>query len=58
MSARAVTICVRALGSPGTDHGELARRGTELAAAEEELAQAEETWLELAAAVEERGLEL
>ncbi len=47
-----------ALTEEGADHDQMARMGTELAAAEEELGLAEESWLELAAMVESRGLDI
>ena len=40
----------------GNDHVELARRGTEVAAAEEALATAEERWLGLADEADSAGL--
>jgi ATP-binding cassette subfamily F protein uup len=47
-----------ALSGGVADHEELSRLGRELVGAEEELADAEEAWLELADQVESRGLEL
>ena len=40
------------------DHTEMASLGAELASVDEELAVAEERWLDLAAEAEERGLEV
>ena len=50
--------CTAALAVVGTDHVRLAELGAELAELEVERAASEEAWLELAAEVEERGLEL
>ena len=47
---------IGALSSAGNDHIELARRGAEVAVAEEALAGAEERWLELAGEAESAGL--
>ena len=40
------------------DHAELARLGSEVAALDRAVADAEERWLELASAAEERGLDV
>ena len=42
----------------GADHTEMAALGSELASVDEEMAVAEERWLELAAEAEDRGLEV
>ena len=47
-----------AMGEAGGDHVRLAELGAELAELEVERSTAEEAWLELAAEVEERGLQL
>lgn len=50
--------CTAELAGAGSDHVRLAELGQALAGLEVERATAEEAWLELAAEVEERGLEL
>jgi hypothetical protein len=50
--------CAAAMAEQSSDHVRLAELGAELAELELERAAAEEAWLELAAEVEERGLEL
>jgi hypothetical protein len=50
--------CTAAMGDAGGDHVRLAELGAELAELEVERSTAEEAWLELAAEVEERGLQL
>ncbi len=50
--------CAAAMAEQSGDHVRLAELGAELAELELERAAAEEAWLELAAEVEERGLEL
>jgi hypothetical protein len=50
--------CTAAMAEAGSDHVRLAELGAELAALEAERSTAEEAWLELAAEIEERGLQL
>jgi hypothetical protein len=50
--------CTAELAGVGGDHVRLAELGARLAELEQERSAAEEAWLELAAEVEERGLEL
>jgi ATP-binding cassette subfamily F protein uup len=50
--------CTTALAGAGSDHVRLSELSAQLAELEVERATAEEAWLELAAEVEERGLEL